>query len=129
MRRLIYVSTSCIGTDETALSTIVRDAAARNAAASVTGMLWANEHGFVQALEGDDAAVEDTMKRIRLDSRHCDVAVIYDRPVSSRLFGSWTMTRADSSPACTEKTAFIVGYARLEGGAPARRAADMLVDA
>lgn len=128
MRRLIYISTSRIDADEGMLSLIVEQAVARNAALDVTGMLWVSRHEFVQALEGEHDAVEATMRRIRLDTRHCDIAVICDRPVISRIFGSWTMMRADTSLACIQRMAFVIGYARQDGSAPARRTADMLLN-
>lgn len=111
------------------LSTIVDQVATHNAALGVTGMLWASQHEFVQALEGEHVAVEETMRRIRLDERHCDISVIYDRPVVSRVFGTWTMMRADESLSCIRRTAFIIGYARQEASEPARRAAAMLLGA
>lgn len=129
MRRIIYISRSCIGEDQDALDAIVHSASERNAACSITGMLWADAQQFVQALEGDDDAVGETMQRIRHDRRHADIEVVCDRAVQSRLFGTWAMAVPDQGPDAIASTAYLVGFGKNQGTPPARRIVDMLLTA
>jgi hypothetical protein len=129
VRRIIYISRSCIGEDQGALDAIVKAASARNAARGITGMLWSDEREFVQALEGDDDAVSETMQRIREDRRHADIEVVCDRVVRSRLFGTWAMAVPDQGPDAIASTAYLVGFGKNQGTPTARRIVDMLLAA
>lgn len=129
VRRIIYISRSCIGGDQDALDAIVKAASKRNAARGITGLLWSNVGEFVQAFEGDDDAVGETMQRIRQDRRHADIEIVCDRLVQSRLFGTWAMALPDQGPASTASTAYLVGFGKSQGTPTARRIVDMLLAA
>jgi hypothetical protein len=73
------------------LMKILEASRTRNAEAGVTGALLFIEQRFVQILEGERDAVEDTFERIRGDSRHTAVTLIGRRKESRRLFGAWSM--------------------------------------
>ena len=70
-----------------------------NKHAGITGMLLTFGGFFVQALEGEDAAVRATLKRVNLDPRHCDVRVLGSEFASTRVFGRWAMCANDLSAA------------------------------
>jgi hypothetical protein len=109
------------------LSALVEHASARNASADVTGMLWFDEVNFVQVLEGEHAAVGETVERIRADRRHTAVDLICDRPVGHRMFGAWGMTVPDAGPEATASTAFLIGFARHENTPAARRVFEIVM--
>ena len=127
MHRLVYVSRSLILDNHAELDALVRQAAAHNETVGITGMLWSAGPNFAQVLEGGETAVNDIVSRITDDPRHTDISVVYDRSVSSRMFGRWSMTLCDGSSQSIENTAFLVGLAISEKSPAARRLHDILV--
>lgn len=85
----------------------------RNIAAGVTGMLWSDSDHFVQALEGDDAAVTATMHRILADRRHTDIEIVEARTIQAPRFGAWSMIEAGESALGDECGVFLVGLAGM----------------
>lgn len=127
MRRVIYISRSQVATDAAALDSIMEISRVRNAAAGVSGMLWAGPGEFVQALEGEDGGVAETMARIAADTRHCGIEIVCDLAVRSRMFGAWAMVRSDGGAECTAGTAYLIGYAGGRHSRAARRVVDLLL--
>jgi len=62
-----------------------------NAAAEISGLLLVHDGWFVQALEGQAAAVMNTYRRIVDDPRHAQARVISAGPAARREFGNWNM--------------------------------------
>jgi hypothetical protein len=84
--------------DRTAeLMNIVETSRSRNAQAGVTGALMFNEQRFVQILEGEKNAVEETFERIRGDARHTAITVIARQKGPWRQFGGSSMAYAGRS--------------------------------
>jgi hypothetical protein len=127
LRRWIYISRSLIGADPKGIDAIVSSSVKRNAAAEVTGMLWADGRNFAQVLEGSSDQVQLTMERIRTDHRHTDIVELLDRPVLSRQFGSWAMRRAGDDEASAHGTTFMIGFAMGERTKPAERLYEIIV--
>ena len=92
-----------------------RQASAANAALQVTGVLFFDEDGFIQVLEGERSVLSILFARIAADARHSDVVKIADGPIRSRLFGDWSMRLFDmedlypSEAALIEQTLATVG--------------------
>lgn len=128
LQRLIYVSRSRIGADREALRQILTHSQYRNAASDITGVLWAADEGFAQVLEGPSPAVTETWKRIRNDVRHTDIAILEDRAIISRQFGSWSMKRGGDQ-ASDFATIFIVGVSMNMGISKAKRLYDIVMAA
>ena len=91
MRRIVYASRALHDFSEEELLDLLSHARATNQRLGITGMLVYASRSFLQALEGEDALVEQVWHRIRLDERHCDVRVLRDGPSDSRSFGEWAM--------------------------------------
>jgi Sensors of blue-light using FAD len=91
IHRVIYVSRVARHVRFADAETIAREAAVHNAARQLTGMLVYSPSHFIQVLEGDEAAVNDVLARIRKDKRHDQVQVLDARAVSDREFGEWAM--------------------------------------
>jgi hypothetical protein len=127
LRRLIYISRSLIGADPAGIDEIVFSSIRRNAAADVTGMLWADGRNFAQVIEGAGDQVKLTMERIRTDRRHTDIVELLDRPILSRQFGNWSMRRAGDDEASAPGTAFMIGFAMGERTMPAKRMYEIVV--
>lgn len=91
MRQIVYISTispRAVGID---VDTLLAVSQRNNARHRVTGLLFFDGKRFLQALEGDDAAVAATFARIEQDGRHRAVVVLSDRVIPAREFGEWAM--------------------------------------
>ncbi len=94
MLRLLYCSRADIGEAEFAVRALrqILDASRRNNARDgVTGALMFSAGGFAQILEGPNEAVARIFERVRQDTRHHDVAVVFEAPTTGRLFKEWSM--------------------------------------
>jgi hypothetical protein len=63
----------------------------RNEQVGVTGALLSFADMFLQTLEGSRPAVQETFGRIRHDSRHHSVRVLWEGQTACRQFSGWSM--------------------------------------
>ncbi|MEM9951663.1 MAG: BLUF domain-containing protein [Chloroflexota bacterium] len=73
------------------LMDILTIARKNNKTLNVTGMLLYRDGFFIQALEGEQAIVEDLYTKIAQDSRHKNIITVYQNEISKRLFMDWFM--------------------------------------
>lgn len=85
---LIYTSEMNVSTDFTDILEVSRG---RNEQDGITGVLLFCNNNVVQCLEGSREAVSKTYTRIVRDKRHQNPLLIDYRPVSTRLFSTWSM--------------------------------------
>lgn len=90
MRQLLYVSNTSRDFSSAELAEIVTASRLNNAARDITGVLLYCDGGFLQVLEGDDAAVSALYGKIARDPRHWNSAILLDRQ-APRVFESWSM--------------------------------------
>lgn len=90
MLQLTYISSARPG-DPVDVEAILRVSRRNNAAGGITGLLLYDGRRFLQALEGEAAAVESAFDRIRADPRHRAVVILSRREVVVREFGEWAM--------------------------------------
>lgn len=76
---------------------ILTQAQHRNAQNNITGLLVFNATFFVQALEGDLEAIDQTFGQIAKDVRHSFPMVVFKQPVAERSFAAWTMCARELS--------------------------------
>ncbi|MEI7611528.1 MAG: BLUF domain-containing protein [Betaproteobacteria bacterium] len=88
---LIYVSRASIECDDAELDTMLESSVRHNATQHVTGMLLYSGGNFMQVLEGEDTAVDETYGRIAKDHRHKGLIVVVREPIKKRDFESWSM--------------------------------------
>lgn len=88
---LIYVSTAPVELDTVELDRILETAARRNGQQDISGMLLYAGGSFMQVLEGEAAAVDETFRRVEADPRHKDVIVLERAPIAERSFARWSM--------------------------------------
>jgi hypothetical protein len=79
------------------LKRILASSIRMNTENGLTGGLVFNRKFFGQVLEGDQAAVMQTLARIYRDRRHKDIVVIEKKPIDERLFGAWSMGYAGNT--------------------------------
>lgn len=86
-----YASSAAIMPSERQLLDMLAVARTNNLRDDITGLLLYRGGSFLQALEGPEAAVRETMRRISLDTRHRAVMLLYEGTHDHRLFGEWSM--------------------------------------
>lgn len=64
---------------------------ARNEPVGITGALLSFADMFLQTLEGSRPAVQETFGRIRHDTRHHSVRVLWEGQTACRQFSGWSM--------------------------------------
>ena len=90
MIQIIYLS-DLVGSDETVLRDILDSSSRRNAESGITGMLLYAGGKFLQVLEGEAKAVNETYKRIAVDPRHTNLNCLVEEEIDQRHFERWTM--------------------------------------
>jgi hypothetical protein len=91
MHLLIYKSRAAQSLDKKNLRDILYTSLEQNRAADVRGALLATRSHYLQFLEGDFEAVNDTFFRIVNDPRHTDIRLVSFGPVARAHFGDWRM--------------------------------------
>lgn len=91
LHRLLYVSRASIDPCGPEPRRILDVAAQRNHVLGVTGMLCFSGDHFAQLLEGETAALQALMARIRSDKRHQLLREWPAEPAPRRLFPGWAM--------------------------------------
>ncbi|CAN5618315.1 hypothetical protein BH09BAC4_BH09BAC4_03130 [soil metagenome] len=88
---LIYFSTAVQPLREEELVSLLAHSRSQNSQIGITGALLYVRGNFVQVLEGNKQLVEALYQRITLDSRHTNVSLAINRPITQRLFAKWAM--------------------------------------
>ena len=91
MKRIIYSSQATTDFSPDELIALLELARRKNSAAGLTGMLLYCSQSFLQVLEGDPSALEDTYSRITVDDRHANLRLLMNADVAAPLFPDWTM--------------------------------------
>lgn len=88
---LVYTSVSSQELSDDDLKVLLQKAREKNEKLNITGMLLHMDPFFIQVLEGEEATVIDAYNRIKEDSRHHKVSLIYKKQINERCFSDWTM--------------------------------------
>jgi hypothetical protein len=89
MLQLTYITLS---TDaEIDIDAVLKVSRLNNARDGMSGLLIFDGVRFLQALEGEGAAVTRTFERIRADPRHRALVTLARREVDAPQFGDWSM--------------------------------------
>ena len=125
LKSLMYISKSNLGVDrvDQPVALIVAVSNERNVVRGVTGALVFTGEHFVQALEGEEAALNSLMSTLKQDPRHCDVEIVQQGALSHRRFGNWSMAYVGPSEFVTRHIRRLLGD---PSAGEARRAADWL---
>ena len=113
MFRVVYSSVEVEAFDSGLLKRLLINSRLRNTEMGITGMLIYDLGVFLQMLEGDQAAVQATFRRIERDPRHRNVSVLWqDADAQHRICGEWSMGFSDASGA----SQMLKGFLAVEGG-------------
>jgi hypothetical protein len=109
MLQVIYTSTATEPFSAADLKQLLKRARMRNTSVGVSGMLIYHDGAFLQALEGQPAAVAEVFARIEKDRRHDQIQLLHrDQSFGERrVFGDWAMGFADASGAAEILNGFI----------------------
>jgi hypothetical protein len=91
MIQTAYVSRAAETMTQEALLSLLKQCLANNEASGVTGMLLYGNDTFLQVLEGEEAALDRLVDRIRNDPRHAKIHFLYRKPLERRQYSDWTM--------------------------------------
>lgn len=91
LSQLVYVSAAVDPFTPADLAELLRTCRRNNEPLGVTGLLLHIGGNFMQALEGEDSAVDELYRKIARDPRHRSVTMIVNLPIKRRLFSDWTM--------------------------------------
>ena len=88
---LVYTSIASRKMSDDDLKVLLKTIRKNNEIRQVTGILLYLDPFFIQVLEGEEAIVNNLFTRIKQDSRHNKVSLIYRKPIDERYFSNWTM--------------------------------------
>jgi hypothetical protein len=99
LEHVIYASAATQEFGAPQLAELLEKARSANEVAGLTGMLLHcdSDGSFFQVLEGEDAAIEDLLRKLRLDKRHSHLTTLVREPIAERSFKEWTMGFASVS--------------------------------
>jgi hypothetical protein len=108
MEHVIYASVATGEFDAVRLGELLEKTRAANDLAGLTGMLLHSDMdgSFFQVIEGEPAALDQLLNKLRGDKRHSHLTIIIREPIAERNFAGWTMGFASVSP---EKLKTILG--------------------
>jgi len=110
MHQIVYTSTASEDFSTADLKKLLLGARTRNKALGVSGMLVFHDGTFLQALEGEQRAINEIFASIVSDRRHRDIDVLHRGPgLDQRIFGDWSMGFADFTGAAD----ILKGFVRL----------------
>ncbi len=93
--QVLYTSRSIFPRGDLSDIDILRQAAENNRSRNISGALLRDERRFLQILEGDTLKVLPLLQQIQQDPRHFDMAILFQRSIKERTFGSWSMGYAE----------------------------------
>ena len=96
--QIVYLSRAVRRFNDQDLKEIEEEAAANNRRDGLTGLLVYDGTRFLQAIEGSEHLVRQTMKRILSDPRHDAIDIVTDRTVDKAQFGDWAMILKRAEP-------------------------------
>ena len=88
---IVYISSAVSPFSDEALAELLEKSRSNNSASQLTGMLLYRDGQFMQALEGDDAAVRSVYAIVSADPRHDGVRTLLEEQIDERRFPEWSM--------------------------------------
>jgi Sensors of blue-light using FAD len=90
LTQIIY-SSKPFGFTASVLDDVLTVSRARNSRDDITGTLICRGDMYLQLIEGPDAMIQATYKRICADDRHLEIGQLVSRSVTDRMFPKWAM--------------------------------------
>ncbi|MEH6611272.1 MAG: BLUF domain-containing protein [Halioglobus sp.] len=90
-RQVVYISQATGTLTESELNELVEVSRRNNKKYGITGALLYLENAFIQAIEGEDAAISELLGKLTADARHRNIRIISDNLAQVRNFQNWSM--------------------------------------
>lgn len=82
-----YISNASPTLTDKDIDFVLEDAAARNSASHITGILLYNLGHFFQVIEGEESQITELFEnKIMVDPRHSDIYVVYNKSTTKPVF-------------------------------------------
>ncbi|TGV03147.1 BLUF domain-containing protein [Flavivirga rizhaonensis] len=109
LKTICYISDSCQEESLNTLKNLFSKAKKNNLKFNITGILIYSNANFLQVLEGNETNVNDTFKRISLDTRHRNLFKVIDINTQQRIFEDYNFgfTIVDSSKELNELNEYL----------------------
>jgi hypothetical protein len=91
MIQITYISHATEPMSAEQLIALLQQCLKNNVSNGVTGMLLYGNETFLQALEGDEKAVDDLVEKIKKDPRHTNIQFLHRRTIERRQYSEWSM--------------------------------------
>lgn len=91
MHELTYTSLAKKNISKEDLNAILNTAKEFNEAHSITGCLVYHNGQFVQTLNGEKMIIFELLEKIKLDTRHSDINLVWEGPAEKNVFQGWHM--------------------------------------
>ncbi len=91
MIQISYISSAAQPMSTEQLLALLQQSLKNNAVNGVTGMLLYCNGTFLQALEGDEKAVDGLYDKIQTDPRHTNIQFLHRRSIEHRQYSEWSM--------------------------------------
>jgi Sensors of blue-light using FAD len=93
--QIVYTSVATAPFGRTELMELLKGSVRRNTRAGITGLLLYQSGAFIQALEGEKAALTDLFEKISHDPRHHHLIRLIQGPIEERTFPDSAMAFRD----------------------------------
>ena len=91
MIQITYISHATEPMPAEQLIALLQQCLKNNVNNGVTGLLLYGNETFLQALEGDEKAVDDLVEKIKKDPRHTNIQFLHRRTIERRQYSEWSM--------------------------------------
>jgi hypothetical protein len=91
MHRIIYLSSGIKIFSDEEINDLLKVSRNNNEKNGITGLLLYSDGNFMQILEGEKEAIENTYKKIANDIRHRNIILVVNEPIKKRNFKDWKM--------------------------------------
>lgn len=93
--QIVYASTATQSFTKAELTELLKGSVRRNTRAGITGLLLYQSGAFIQALEGEKAALMELFEKISHDPRHHHIIRLIQGPINERNFPDSAMAFQD----------------------------------
>lgn len=111
---VIYHSVATPNLSEDAILGLVEKAQSFNKINGITGCLLFYNNEFVQALEGDETAINTLLDKIGKDQRHTDMHILYRGKCENRSYSQWHMAYDALKNSDLKKLEAVIGIKDFE---------------
>lgn len=95
LKCIAYISTANTHFDPQMLAQLLNSCILDNKKKGITGVMCYHNYSFLQFFEGEAAAVDSLFARIEQDSRHKNIAKLFDQVIGERAFPDFAMSLAN----------------------------------